>query len=215
MRRSASPLSIRAVRRLLLAALLSLALPTVAAAKPFKVGTGQNAGIAIDDAGTIYVGWQVNVGAPGDAVQFCIVAPKRRSCTSQTTIPFPGEGYNRSRVSVLLPAPGVVYVIEPRIITSVGDRTYLARSNDGGHTFGPAVAIAPVGYEQSALGPDGAVAFSAGPTTLRAGLFSPSGRRLPPPRRQLPPARERARSLPRGHLQRHRLQRDADARGRL
>ena len=36
--------SIRAVRRLLLAALLSLALPTVAEAKPFKVGTGQNAG---------------------------------------------------------------------------------------------------------------------------------------------------------------------------
>jgi hypothetical protein len=175
MRRSASPLSIRAVRRLLLAALLFLALPTVAEAKPFKVGIGQNAGIAIDDAGTIYVGWQVNVGAPGDAVQFCVVAPKRRSCASQTTIPFPGEGYNRSRVSVLLPAPGVVYVIEPRIITSVGDRTYLARSNDGGRTFGPAVAIAPVGYEQSALGPNGAVAFSAGPTTLRAGLFSPTG----------------------------------------
>ena len=69
-----------------------MALPTVAEAKPFKVGTGQNAGIAIDDAGTIYVGWQVNVGAPGDAVQFCIVAPKKRICASQTTIPFPGEG---------------------------------------------------------------------------------------------------------------------------
>ena len=53
------------MRRLLLAALLSLALPTVAEAKPFKVGTGQNAGIAIDDAGTIYVGWQVNVGDAG------------------------------------------------------------------------------------------------------------------------------------------------------
>ena len=66
------------MRRLLLAALLSLAVPTVAEAKPFKVGMGQNAGIAIDDAGTIYVGWQVNVCAPGDAVQFCIVPPKAR-----------------------------------------------------------------------------------------------------------------------------------------
>ena len=76
---------------------------------------------------------------------------------------------------MLLPAPGVVYVIEPRIITSVGARTYLARSTDGGRTFGPAVAIAPVGYEESALGPNGSIAFSAGPTTLRAGLFSPTG----------------------------------------
>src|SRR3954453_3500153 len=115
MRRSAPPPSIRAVRRLLLvAALLSLALPTVAEAKPFVVGTGQNGGIAMDDAGTIYVGWQINVYEPGDAVQFCIVAPKQTRCASQITIPFPGQGFNRSRVSVLLPAPGVVDVIEPR-----------------------------------------------------------------------------------------------------
>src|SRR3954462_9137110 len=110
MRRSASPPSIRAVRRLLLAALLLLALPTVAEAKPFKVGTGQNGGIAIDDAGTLYVGWQGNVYEPGDPAQFCIVPPRRRSCASRTTIAFPGQGFNRSRVSVLLPAPGVVYV---------------------------------------------------------------------------------------------------------
>ncbi len=131
------------MRRLLLAALLSLALPTVAEAKPFKVGTGQNAGIAIDDAGTIYVGWQVNVGEPGDAVQLCVVAPKKRSCGFQTTVAFPGEGYNRSRASVLLPAPGVVYVIEPRIITSVGDRRsppgiVLDRSKYQGYSFGSA-----------------------------------------------------------------------------
>jgi hypothetical protein len=163
------------VRRLLLAALLPLALPTVAAAKPFKVGTGQNAGIAMDDAGTIYVGWQVNVGAPGDALQFCIVAPKQRSCGLQTTIALPGEGYNRSRVSVLLPAPGVVEVIEPRVITSVGARTFLARSTDGGHIFGPAVAIAAGGFEQSALGPNGSIALSGGPTYLRAGVFAPNG----------------------------------------
>jgi hypothetical protein len=163
------------VRRLLLAALLSLALPTVAEAKPFKVGTGQNAGIAIDDAGTIYVGWQVNVGDPGDAVQFCIVAPRKRSCGFRTTIPFPGEGYNRSRVAVLLPAPGVVYVIEPRVITSVGARTFLARSADGGRTFGPAVAIAADGFEQAVLGPSGSIALSGAPTYLRAGLFAPNG----------------------------------------
>jgi hypothetical protein len=174
------------VRRLLLAALLSLALPTVAEAKPFKVGTGQNAGIAIDDAGTLYVGWQVNVYEPGDAVGFCIVPPKQRTC-AQTTIPFPGEGFNRARVSVLLPAPGVVYVIEPRNITSVGARSFLARSTDGGHTFAPPVAISASDYEQAVLGPNGSVAQAAGPTTLRAGLFSPTGGSGKQPGSQLGP----------------------------
>src|SRR3954447_96118 len=174
MRRSASPLSIRAVRRLLLAALLFLALPTVAEAKPFKVGTGQNGGIAIDDAGTLYVGWPVNVYEPGGAVQFCIVPPKRRSCASRTTVAFPGQGFNRSRVSVLLPAPGVIYVVEPRT-TGASAHSYLARSTDGGHTFAPPVAISATDFEQAVLGPNGSVALSAGPTKTRAGLFSPTG----------------------------------------
>jgi hypothetical protein len=175
MRRSASPLSIRAVRRLLLvAALLCMALPTAAEAKPFKVGTGQNGGIAMDDAGTIYVGWQVNVYEPGDAVQFCIVPPKRRSCASQTTIAFPGSGYNRSRVSVLLPAPGVVYVVEPRT-TGATAHSYLARSTDGGHTFAPPVAISATDFEQAVLGPNGSVALGAGVAYAYAGLFAPDG----------------------------------------
>ncbi len=93
------------MRRLLLAALLFLALPTVAEAKPFKVGTGQNAGIAIDDAGTIYVGWQVNVGAPGDAVQFCIVAPQQRGCASQTTIPSPARATTARACRCCCPRP--------------------------------------------------------------------------------------------------------------
>ena len=176
-----------AVRRLLLAALLPLALPSVAAAKPFKVGTGQNAGIAMDDAGTLYVGWQVNVYEPGDAVEFCLVAPKQRGCGFQTTIPFPGQGFNRSRVSVLLPAPGIVYVVEPRNITSVGARSFLARSTDGGHTFAPPVAISASDYEQAVLGPQGSIAQAAGPTTLRAGLFSPTGASGKQPGSQLGP----------------------------
>ena len=48
-----------------------------AEAKPFTVGTGQNGGIAIDDAGTVYVGWQINTYEPGDAVQFCVLPPRR------------------------------------------------------------------------------------------------------------------------------------------
>jgi hypothetical protein len=162
------------VRRLLIAALLSLAVPPAADAKPFKVGTGQNAGIAIDDAGTLYVGWQVDVYGPGDAVQFCIVPPGGAACASQTTIAFPGKGYNRSRVSVLLPAPNVVDVIEPRTIGS-GAHSYLARSSDGGHTFGRAVAISAKEFAEAVPGPNGSVALADGPTTTRAGLFAPDG----------------------------------------
>ena len=98
--------------------LMCLAVPATAHAAPFTVGTGQNGGIAIDDGGTVFVGWQINTYEPGDAVQFCVLPARRTVCATQTTIPFPGEGYNRSRVSVLLPAPNVVDVIVPRTITS-------------------------------------------------------------------------------------------------
>ena len=163
----------RAVRRLLLAVLLLLAAPSAAGAKSFTAGTGQNGGIAVDDAGTVYVGWQVNVSGPGDAVQLCVVPPRLLRCGSQVTVPFPGQGYDRSRVSVLVPAPGVVDVIVPRT-NGRGAFTFLARSTDGGRTFGPARQIAGDGFEQGVQGPGGRVALVTG-VTLQAGLFSPAG----------------------------------------
>jgi hypothetical protein len=162
------------VRRLLLVALLSLAVPSAAEAKPFAVGTGQNGGIAIDDAGSVYVGWQVNVNKPGDGVQFCLLPPRATQCAAAPLIAFPGNGYNRSRVSVLLPAPNVVDVVVPR--TNLGGAfTFLARSTDGGRTFGSAVRIAGTGFGQGTEGPGGAVAMADGPTTLRAGVFNADG----------------------------------------
>ena len=163
------------MRRVLLAALVLLGLAAPAQAANFPVGTGQNGGLAVDDAGAIYVGWQVNVGDPGDGVQLCVVPPRRTVCASSVTIPFPGSGYNASRVSVLLPAPGVVDVIVPR--TNVGSdtgATFLARSIDGGRTFAPAGQIAGTGFGQGVLGPGGRVALVSG-LVLQAGLFSPSG----------------------------------------
>jgi hypothetical protein len=162
------------VRGILAAVLLLLAAPSAAAAKPFAVGTGQNGGIAIDDAGTVFVGWQINTYDPGDAVQFCVLPPRRTACAWQVTIPFPGQGYNRSRVSVLLPAPNVVDVIVPRTIGS-GAHSYLARSVDGGHTFAPAVAISAEAFREAILGPGGRAGLVDGPTTTRAGLFAADG----------------------------------------
>ena len=65
------------MRRALLAAALVLGLSGPASAAPITVGTGQNGGVAIAEDGTAYVGWQVNVYEPGDAVQLCVLPPAR------------------------------------------------------------------------------------------------------------------------------------------
>jgi hypothetical protein len=161
------------VRRVLPVLLLVLGFAPAAQAAPFSVGTGQNGGVAVDDGGTTFVGWQINTGGPGDAVGLCVLPPRSTRCASSVTIPFPGSGYGRSRVSVLAPAPNVVDVIAPR--TNLGGAfTFLARSIDGGRTFGPAQRIAGNGFEQGVQGPGGRVALVSG-LTLQAGLFSPSG----------------------------------------
>jgi hypothetical protein len=162
------------VRGILPAVLLLLAAPSAATAKTVRLGTGQNPGVAVDDAGTAYVAWQIDTYGPGDAVQFCLIPPRRSRCGSQVTIPFPGQGYNRSRASVLLPAPNVVDVIVPRT-NGRGANSYRARSLDGGHTFGPAVAISGDGFLEAVQGPGGRVGLVDGPTTTRAGLFASDG----------------------------------------
>jgi hypothetical protein len=173
-------------RLLLLAALLSLAVPSAASAKPIKVGNGQNPGIAMDDAGTAYVGWQINTYQPGDAVQFCVLPAKATACAAAPVVAFPGQGYNRSRVSVLLPAPNVVDVIVPRTVGR-GAYSYLARSVDGGRTFAPARQISGAGFAEASGGPNGSVALVDGPTTTRAGLFAADGSSARSPGAELGP----------------------------
>ena len=53
--------------------------------------------------------------------------------------------------------------------------SYLARSLDGGRTFGPAVAISGEGFLEAVQGPGGRVGLVDGPTTTRAGLFAADG----------------------------------------
>jgi hypothetical protein len=102
------------------------------AAPHFVIGQGQNPGVAVDAAGTAYIGWQVNTHADtGDAVQLCVLPAGARACASLATIPFPGTGFDNGRVSVLLPAPGVVQVTVGRNVQNVYGY-YLATSGDGG-----------------------------------------------------------------------------------
>ena len=57
----------------------------------FTVGQGQNPGVAIDAAGTAYIGWQVNTHAgTGDSVQLCVLPAGARACASLAAVPFPG-----------------------------------------------------------------------------------------------------------------------------
>src|SRR4051812_8348592 len=102
----------RAGKIAVLAALVAGLVAAPAHAAPhFVVGQGQSPGVAVDAAGTAYIGWQVNTYADsGDAVQLCVLPAGARACASLATIPFPGNGYDGGRVSVLLPSPGVVQV---------------------------------------------------------------------------------------------------------
>ena len=76
--------------------------------------------MAIDAAGTAYIGWQVNTNADaGNSVQLCVMPKGARAWASLATIAFPGTGLGNGQVSVLLPAPGVVEVAVARNLLNV------------------------------------------------------------------------------------------------
>jgi hypothetical protein len=89
----------RAGRLVVLAALVAGLMATPAQATPhFVVGQGPNPSVAIDAAGTAYVGWQVNTNADaGDSVQLCVLPKGARACASLATIAFPGTGLGNGR----------------------------------------------------------------------------------------------------------------------
>ena len=76
----------RAGRIVVLVALVVGLMAAPAYATPhFTVGQGQNPGVAIDAAGTAYIGWQVNTHAEtGDTVQLCVLPPGARARASPT-----------------------------------------------------------------------------------------------------------------------------------
>lgn len=167
----------RAGRAVVLAAMLLGAVAQPAHATPhFIVGTGQNPGVAVDPAGTAYIGWKVNVYADqGDAVQLCVLPAGARACSSLATIPFPGAGYNLGRVSVLPGAPGAVQVTVGRDL-GPDYRQYVATSGDGGVSFGAPVASgAGFGIENDVL-PDGRIVSDGnGAGNLSGAAYLPNG----------------------------------------
>ncbi len=164
----------RAVRRLLVLIVFAALAPAAPAqALVFAAGTGQNPGVAMDGLGTAYVGWQIDTYGPNDAVQVCRLPAKAKQCESVATVAFPGQGFNRSRVSLVAWTPDVVDAIIAREIRA-DYSTYLARSVDGGRTFGPARQISETYFEQAVPGPNGTLALVGG-IALHAGVVSPDG----------------------------------------
>jgi hypothetical protein len=168
----------RAGRTIVLALLLAgLAAQPAGATPHFIVGTGQNPGVAVDTAGTAYIGWKVNVYADqGDAVQLCVLPAGARRCATLATIPFPGSGYNLGRVSVLLPGtPGVVQVTVGRS-QGADYSQYVATSADGGVNFGAPVAFGSgFGIENDVL-PDGRIVSDGnGAGNLSGAAYAPDG----------------------------------------
>ena len=168
----------RAGRAVVLALLVvGLAAQPAHATPRFIVGTGQNPGVAVDAAGTAYIGWKVNVYQPvGDAVQLCVLPAGARKCATLATIPFPGEGYNLGRVSVLLPGtPGVVQVTVGRS-QGADYSQFVATSGDGGATFGAPIAFGTgFGIENDVL-PDGRIVSDGNGAALLSGAaYAPNG----------------------------------------
>ena len=157
------------MRRLLVAVGIALGVAAPAHAASVQVGVGTNPGVALDAAGNAVVGWQS--GSNYD-VQVCALPARARACAATTAIPFPDRGYGRSRVSVLMPAPNTVDVVVGR---NTGGETYLARSTDGGRTFGPALQIADRGFVQGVLMPDGRIALSGSSAVLTAAVVRSDG----------------------------------------
>jgi hypothetical protein len=158
-------------RLLLLVTVLALGIAAPAHAASLQVGLGINPGIALDDAGNAVVGWQT--GQNYD-VQVCVLPPRARACEAVANVAFPGSGYGKSRVSVLMPAPNTIDVVVPRT-NLPGSATFLARSTDGGRSFGPAAQIAETDFGGAVLTADGRVALVGSSTFLTAAVVHPNG----------------------------------------
>ena len=156
-------------------------------------GSGQNPGVAIDGVGTAYIGWQVDTYGDNDHIEVCLLPAKAKACETVASVSFPGQGYNRSRVTLIASGPSTVDVIVPRTDTGTNAATYLARSIDGGRTFARGIRISATDFAQGAAGPNGPSRSSAASRSTSAS--SPPTARGP--RRRALPHRDPGRPVAR------------------
>src|SRR5205823_8461231 len=107
------------------------------AAKPFDVGMGRNAEVAIDGAGTAHVTWLEEVtGQSADIAHYCQLARGATSCRDAHQFTYPSgssQGLD-SGVWPLLPGGGRVLVVDSRCCAAYAQK-FVYSSSDGGGSF--------------------------------------------------------------------------------
>jgi hypothetical protein len=137
------------------AAFLLVAAPARAAA-PIVVGTGADPGLAVDAAGTAYIGW--NGPEPGGTrtLHFCRL-PRGASTCADTTIPVPDGTYSLSRPFLVVGSGGTVQLTQSRYGFAGANFTQVLQftSPDGGSTWSPGVQVGTITVYAAVNGPGG------------------------------------------------------------
>ena len=126
--------------------------------RPIAVGSGYNAGVAVDPAGTAYIAW---VGPERDvtSLQFCRLPRGGTACDAKLVIAT--EGTSLSRPFVVVEGM-TVQVLSYRYGLTGGDfaSVFLFTSNDGGRSFDAGRRVGTVPFTAAALGPGRTVSLT-------------------------------------------------------
>jgi hypothetical protein len=141
----------------LLAALDTAAEPEAAASSAAatvrNIGSGNQPGLAVDNAGTAYVVW--NGPENTSTLRFCRIPRGGTACTPGLTSTIATLGTTATRPFVFVAGSRVIVVSYryPQSGTDDFSGTYLYTSSDGGQTFGPGVNAGQVPFYEMIEGP--------------------------------------------------------------
>lgn len=139
-----------------------LAAPASAhAAKPFRIGTGNQPGVAVGSHGEAHVAWKREVGSH-DVLVYCRVPHGARRCAVRHRLSL-GNRSTTGDAIVLTPSPGVVHLL---VAGGGAERGALFTSTDNGATFAGPYALGEL------FGIRAAVPAPAGGFTLMTDFYS-------------------------------------------
>jgi len=144
--------------------------PGVHAAVPAVLGTGTDAKVAVDGAGTAHVGWRDEDA--DNAILYCGVPRGSRACAAPPLRLVANDGAPATGVltAVEIPSPGAV-----EVLWADSPVTYLARSTDGGRTFAPGYPVLGAGTVRAARTGDGRYGFAGQAVVLQGGAARADG----------------------------------------
>ncbi|MEY2514450.1 MAG: hypothetical protein QOJ89_1808, partial [bacterium] len=143
---------LRTARRMasatVIAALAAVAAPAAAGAVNIGAANGFSApGVAVDAAGTAYIAWRGSESGLG-SLQFCRLPRGAAACDVRRAIDAPGDTATRAFVGV---SGARVVVVQYRYGAEVG--VYSFTSADRGASFGPAVKVGTIPFQDAVFGP--------------------------------------------------------------